>query len=53
MNINDLSTDQIRRIIAIKKKIEKLQSKIDSIAGDGGMDEGLDASACLERLSGM
>jgi len=37
MNINDLSTDQIRRIIAIKKKIEKLQSKIDSIAGDGGM----------------
>jgi hypothetical protein len=47
MNINDLSTDQIRSIIVIKKKIEKLQTavqrrveklraKIDLIAGDGG-----------------
>jgi midasin (ATPase involved in ribosome maturation) len=43
----DLSTDQIRSIIVIKKKIEKLQTavqrrveklraKIDLIAGDGG-----------------
>jgi predicted RecB family endonuclease len=48
MNIKDLSTDQIRSIIVIKKKIEKLhktvekrveklQAKIDSIAGNGGM----------------
>jgi hypothetical protein len=48
MNIKDLSTDQIRSIIVVKKKIEKLQTavekrveklqaKIDSIAGDGGM----------------
>jgi hypothetical protein len=47
MNIKDLSTDQILQIIVIKKKIEKLnkavekrveklQAKIDSIAGDGG-----------------
>jgi hypothetical protein len=46
MNIKDLSTDQIRSIIVIKKKIEKLhaaverrveklQGKIDSIAGGG------------------
>jgi hypothetical protein len=46
MNINDLSTDQILSIIAIKKKMEKLhnttrkrverlQAKIDSIAGNG------------------
>jgi hypothetical protein len=45
MNINDLSTDQILQIIAIKKKIEKLhaavekrveklQGKIESIAGN-------------------
>jgi len=45
--LKDLSTDQIRSIIIIKKKIgklqiaverrvEKLQSKIDSIAGGGG-----------------
>ena len=48
MNIKDLSTDQILQIIVIKKKIEKLhkavekrveklQAKIDSIAGDGAM----------------
>ena len=48
MNIKDLSTDQIQQIIVIKKKIEKLhatvtkkteklQAKIDSIAGDGEM----------------
>jgi hypothetical protein len=48
MNIKDLSTDQILQIIVIKKKIEKLhstvekrveklQAKIDSIAGDGEM----------------
>ncbi len=47
MNIKDLSTDQIQNIIVIKKEIEKmqtrfqkrvekLQAKIDSIAGDGG-----------------
>jgi hypothetical protein len=46
MNIKDLSTDQILKVIAIKKKIEKLhtavekrveklQARIDSIAGAG------------------
>jgi hypothetical protein len=29
MNIKDLSTDQIRSIIAIKKKIEKLHTTVD------------------------
>ena len=35
-NLNDLTTSQIRSIIAIKEQIEELQSQIDSIAADGG-----------------
>ncbi len=46
--LNDLTNDQIQRIIVIKKKIgklqikvqkrvEKLESKIDAIAGDAGV----------------
>ena len=29
MNIKDLSTDQIRSIIVVKKKIEKLQTAVE------------------------
>jgi hypothetical protein len=47
-SLKDLTNDQIQRIIVIKKKIEKLhtavqkrveklESKIDAIAGDGGV----------------
>jgi hypothetical protein len=35
MNISDLSTAQLQRIIAIKQQIEDLQSQLDSVA-DGG-----------------
>ncbi len=35
-NIADLTTSQIQRIIAIKERIEELQSQIESIAGGGG-----------------
>ncbi len=37
MNIKDLSTNQTLKIIAIKRKIEKLQDKIDSIASVSGI----------------
>ena len=33
MNITNLTTTQLRQIIAIKEQIEALQSQIDSIAG--------------------
>ena len=36
MNITELTTTQLRQIIAIKEQIETLQSQIDSIAGGGG-----------------
>jgi len=36
MNITDLTTDQLHRILAIKEQIETLRSQLDSIAaGDG------------------
>jgi hypothetical protein len=35
-NLTDLTTAQRHRIVAIKEHIEKLQGKIDSIAGGGG-----------------
>jgi hypothetical protein len=35
MNITNLTTSQLNEIIAIKEKIEKLQSQLDSIAGGG------------------
>jgi hypothetical protein len=34
-NLTDLTTGQLNSIIAIKERIEKLQSQIDSIAADG------------------
>jgi hypothetical protein len=34
-NLTDLTTGQLRHIIAIKEQIEKLQGQIDSIAADG------------------
>jgi hypothetical protein len=34
-NLNDLTTSQIHRIIAIKEKIEKLQGQLDSLVGGG------------------
>ena len=33
MNITDLTTTQLRQIMAVKEKIEKLQSQLDSISG--------------------
>jgi hypothetical protein len=36
INLNDLTTSQLKRVIAIKKRIEKLQGKLESIAGDSG-----------------
>jgi hypothetical protein len=36
MNISQLTTTQLRQIIAIKEQIETLQSQIDSITGIGG-----------------
>ena len=35
-NINDLTTSQLRQILAIKEQIEALQGQIDSIAAGGG-----------------
>ena len=35
MNLNDLTTDQLHRIIAIKQQIEALQSQLGSIVGGG------------------
>jgi hypothetical protein len=35
MNITELTTTQLRQILAIKEQIETLQSQIDSIAGGG------------------
>ena len=35
-NLQDLTASQLNRIIAIKEKIESLQSEIASIADDGG-----------------
>jgi len=34
--LTDLTTTQLRRIIAIKEQIETLQGQIDAIAGGGG-----------------
>jgi len=39
MNLKDLSTAQLNRIIAIKEQIESLQAEIDSIASAGGGNE--------------
>jgi hypothetical protein len=36
INLSEVTTGQLRRIIAIKERIEKLQSRIDSIVDDGG-----------------
>jgi hypothetical protein len=36
MNITNLTTSQLRRILAIKQQIEALQGQIDSIAGGDG-----------------
>jgi len=36
-NLNELSTTELRRLIAIKEEIEALQGQIDSIAGGGGI----------------
>jgi hypothetical protein len=35
-NLTDLTTGQLRRIIAIKQQIETLQGEIDSLVADGG-----------------
>jgi hypothetical protein len=35
MNISDLTTAQLHRIIEIKEQIEDLQSELESVAGDG------------------
>ena len=34
-NLYDLTTSQLNRVIAIKEQIERLQSELQSIAGDG------------------
>jgi len=36
MNLKDLTTAQLNRIISIKEQIESLQAEIDSIASAGG-----------------
>ena len=36
MNLKDLTTAQLTRIISIKEQIESLQAEIDSIASGGG-----------------
>ena len=36
-NLTDLTTSQLHRIISIREQIEKMQSQIASIAGDGGI----------------
>lgn len=36
INLSELTTSQLHRIIAIKEQIESLQSQIESIAGSGG-----------------
>jgi uncharacterized membrane protein YqiK len=36
-NISNLTTTQLRQIIAIKEQIEKLEGEIDSIAGEGNI----------------
>ena len=36
MNLKDLTTAQLHRIISIKEQIESLQAEIDSIASGGG-----------------
>src|ERR1700677_133594 len=36
INLIDLTTSQLNRVIAIKERIEKLQGELGSIAGDGG-----------------
>jgi hypothetical protein len=36
MNLQDLTTSQLNRIIAVKEKIETLQSELASIVGNGG-----------------
>jgi phage protein D len=36
INLANLTTSQLHRIIAIKEQIEALQGQIDSIAGGGG-----------------
>ena len=35
INLQDLTTSQLNRIIAIKEQIETLQSEMESIANDG------------------
>ena len=39
-NLTHLSTKQLRKIIAIKEKIEKLQGKIDSLVGSSPEADG-------------
>jgi hypothetical protein len=34
-NLNDLTTNQLRRIIAIKEKLESLQGQLDALTGGG------------------
>jgi hypothetical protein len=36
-NISNLTTTQLRQIIAIKEQIETLQGQLDSIAGEGNI----------------
>src|SRR5580658_8431124 len=36
-NLQDLTSSQLNRIIAIKEQIETLQSEIESVVSDGGV----------------
>jgi hypothetical protein len=51
INLADLTTGQLHRIIAIKKKMEKLQSRIDSITVDSDFPVPMVAAKSRRRRS--
>jgi hypothetical protein len=48
-NLNDLTSNQLRRIVAIKEKIETLQGQLDDLAGGGDVASTPDAEAPKRR----
>jgi hypothetical protein len=53
-NLSSLTSNQLSKIIAIKEKIETLQSQIDSITGDGdGTQSPTNDGAPIRRRRGM
>jgi hypothetical protein len=53
-NLSSFTSSQLSRIIAIKEKIETLQSQIDSITGDGdGTLSPTNDGAPIKRRRGM